>query len=187
MSLKLITAAGSMPVDLEDAKLHLRVDGTDEDSLIYAMVVAATQAAQHACGLVLSSQTWELTHDGFPCEFKLTRTPVVGVTSIKYIDLDGVLQTLASSHYILDTASDYGPARVLPAYMEIWPSARSQANAVTLRYTCGFAAPELVPESIKSWIKLQIGSMYENRQAEGARQSYALGFADRLLDRYKVW
>lgn len=187
MSLKLITATGSMPVALEDAKEHLRVDGTDEDNMIYAMIVAATQAAEHATNLALSTQTWELTHDFFPCHFKLTRTPVVSVTSLKYIDLDGTEQTLGSSHYLLDTASDYGPARVLPAYMEIWPGSRSQANAVTLRFVCGYDTPEAVPQGIKQWIKLQIGAMFENRQSEGARQTYPLGFADRLLDRYKIW
>jgi hypothetical protein len=71
--------------------------------------------------------------------------------------------------------------------MEIWPGTRSQAAAVALRYVAGYASAAAVPESIKSWIKLQVGAMYENRQAEGARQSYALGFADRLLDRYRVW
>jgi len=29
--------------------------------------------------------------------------------------------------------------------------------------------------------------MYENRQAETDRMPFSLGFADRLLDRYKVW
>ena len=27
----------------------------------------------------------------------------------------------------------------------------------------------------------------ELREAEGARQTHSLGYADRLLDRYKVW
>ena len=68
-----------------------------------------------------------------------------------------------------------------------WPAAREQINAVALRYVAGYATAAAVPESIKSWVKLQVGAMYENRQAEGSVQTYALGFADRLLDRYKVW
>jgi uncharacterized phiE125 gp8 family phage protein len=187
MSLKLITAASTPAVTLAEAKLHLRVDGTDDDSLITAMVSAATQVAEQMTNRALSEQTWEITLDHFPCSFNLTRAPVASITSLKYYDIDGTLQTLASSAYVLDNSNDYGPARVTPAYMEIWPGARSQAAAVALRYVAGYATASVVPESIKSWIKLQVGAMYENRQAEGARQSYALGFADRLLDRYKVW
>ena len=46
-----------------------------------------------------------------------------------------------------------------------------------------------MPESIKSWIKLAVGSLYENREAERTANGamVALGFADRLLDRYRVY
>jgi uncharacterized phiE125 gp8 family phage protein len=187
MSLKLITAASTPAVTLAEAKLHLRVDVSDDDALITAMVSAATQVAEQITNRALSEQTWEITLDHFPRSFNLTRVPVASITSLKYYDIDGTLQTLASSAYALDNSNDYGPARVTPAYMEIWPGTRSQAAAVALRYVAGYASAAAVPESIKSWIKLQVGAMYENRQAEGARQSYALGFADRLLDRYRVW
>ena len=65
--------------------------------------------------------------------FKLTRIPAASVTSLKYFDADGVQQTLSSGAYALDSADDYGPAYVVPAYASSWPSTRDQVNAVALR------------------------------------------------------
>lgn len=187
MALKLITPPTTLAVSLAEAKLHLRVDGTDEDTLITACIIAATEYAEQATGRAIMPQTWELTLDAFPAAFPLTRTPVASVTSVKYYDQDGVQQTLGTARYMLDNADDFGPAKVVPVYGDIWPATRCQTNAVALRYQAGWPDAASVPDSIKAWIKLQVGAMYENRQAEGAVQTYALGFADRLLDRYKVW
>lgn len=187
MALKLITPATALAVSLADAKLHLRVDGSDEDGLITACILAATEAAEQATGRSILPQTWELTLDAFPAAFELTRVPAASVASIQYVDADGMQQTLGSARYTLNNANDFGPAIVVPAYGDAWPSARSQVNAAALRYVAGWPDAASVPDSIKSWIKLQVGAMYDNRQAEGAVQTHPLGFADRLLDRYKMW
>jgi uncharacterized phiE125 gp8 family phage protein len=187
MALKLVTPATELVVSLADAKAHLRVDTTDDDALISAYITAAAELAEQATGRALMLQTWELTLDAFPEAFEITRVPAASVTSIKYWDADGDQQTLGTSLYTLDNADDFGSAYVVPELGGSWPGARVQINAVALRYVAGYATAAAVPESIKAWVKLQVGAMYENRQAEGAVQTYALGFADRLLDRYKVW
>jgi uncharacterized phiE125 gp8 family phage protein len=187
MALKLITAPSTYPVTLAEAKLHCRVDASDEDALITALITAATEMAEQATGRAIMPQTWELTLDAFPDAFELTRIPVASVTSLKYWDTDGVQQTLDAGQYALNNADDFAAATVAPVYGATWPATRGQINAVAVRYVAGYADAAAVPDSIKSWIKLQVGAMFENREAEGAVQTYALGFADRLLDRYKVW
>lgn len=187
MALKLITPATALAVSLAEAKLHLRVDASDDDTLISAYITAATELAEQATGCAIMPQTWELTLDAFPAAFELTRVPAASITSLKYWDVDGNLVTLDASHYTLDNTNDFGYAYVVPAYGDAWPVGRAQINAVALRYIAGYASSASVPESIKSWIKLMVGAMYENRQTESDVQTYALGFADRLLDRYKVW
>lgn len=187
MSLKLITSPTALPVSLAEAKLHLRVDSTDEDTLITAYIWAAAQACEQQTGRALTSQTWELTLDAFPEAFKLARVPVASIASLKYFDDSGALLTLNANSISLDNADDYGPAYAVPAYDTAWPTARAQINAVALRYVAGWPDAASVPQSLKSWMLLQIGAMYENRQAEGHMQTFALGFADRLLDRYKLW
>lgn len=187
MALKLITPATELAASLADVKAHLRVDTTDEDTLITAYITAAAELAEQATGRALMPQTWELTLDAFPEAFEITRVPAASITSLKYWDTTGTQQTLGTGLYTLDNTDDFGNAYVVPVYGGVWPDTREQINAVALRYVAGYAAAANVPDSIKAWIKLQVGAMYENRQAEGAVQTYALGFADRLLDRYKVW
>lgn len=189
MALKLITAATALAVSLVEAKAHLRIDVSDDDTLLTAMITAATEAAEQATGRAIMPQTWELTLDAFPESLELTRVPVASITSVTYVDLDGTDQTLSALLYSLDNADDFGPAYVVPAYGTEWPETRDEINAVQVRYAAGYADAAAVPESIKSWIKLQVGAMYENRESEtvGVGKPIALGFADRLLDRYKVW
>lgn len=189
MALKLITAAAGLAVTLVEAKAHLRVDVADDDTLITAMIMAAAELAEQQTGRALMTQTWELTLDAFPDALELTRTPVQSVTSVIYADAAGVDQTLAGSAYSLDLADDNGHAYVVPAYGTDWPATRDQVNAVRVRYVAGYASAAAVPESIKSWIKLAVGSMYTNRESVvvGSGAVLSLGFADRLLDRYKVW
>lgn len=189
MALKLITAAAALAVSLVEAKAHLRVDTSDDDTLITAMITAATESAEQITGRAIMPQTWELTLDSFPEAFSLTRVPVASITSVTYADADGVDQVLSGASYALDNADDFGPAYVVPAYDTEWPDTRDQINAVKVRFVAGYANAAAVPEPIKAWIKLQIGAMYENREREvtGSLVAVKLGFADALLDRYKVW
>ena len=187
MALKLITPATELAVELADVKAHLRVDTTDDDSLITAYITAAAELAEQATGRALMPQTWELTLDAFPEAFEITRVPAASITSLKYWDVDEVQQTLPNNLYTLDNADDFGNAYVVPVVGGTWPDTGERINAVALRYVAGYATAGSVPGSIKAWLKLMVGAMYDNRKAEGDVQTYALDFADRLLDRYKVW
>ena len=141
--------------------------------LITAYTVAATEAAEQMTCRALMPQTWELTLDAFPDALELTRVPVASVTSLKYYDSTGVQQTLLNTLYTLDSADDAGFAYVVPIYDGSWPSTRVQINAVALRYVAGYADAASVPESIKAWIKLMIGAMYESRSYEHWRPGSA--------------
>jgi uncharacterized phiE125 gp8 family phage protein len=190
MSLKLITAPTVLAVSLAEVKLHLRVDLSDDDAMITSLIGAATEAAEQITLRALLPQTWELALDAFPEAFELTRIPVASVTSLKYLDAAGVDTTLSTSLYKLDVANDFAPAVVVPAYGETWPAARAEVNTVRLRYLAGYTNAEAVPNAIKQWIKLQVGTMYEAREGELVIQGGTAvkpGFADALLDRYRVW
>lgn len=185
--LKLITAAQDAPVTLIEAKLHLRIDSTDEDALIGAMLFAASEVAEQKTGRALMPQTWELSLDDFPASFVLTRVPVASVTSIKYTNTAGVVATLDAGQYTLNAGDDFTSATVTPAYGVVWPATRGDVGNVKVRYVAGYEDEDSVPESIKSWIKLQVGAMYENRAAFADKQTYPMVFADGLLDKYRVY
>ena len=191
MSLKLVTAPTTYPVDLATAKLHCRVDASDEDALITALITAATEMAEQKTGRALMAQTWQLTLGTFPTTIELTRVPVQTITSVKYRDTDGVLQTLSGASYAL-VQDDFGFAKINPAYGATWPTTQVRDDAVVVEFVAGYASAAAVPESIKQWIKLMISTMYDNRETESyssraVSTTVQMSFVDRLLDRYRVW
>lgn len=120
-------------------------------------------------------------------EMYLDHSPIVSVDSLQYIDQDGVTQTLASSGYKLDNVT--APARLVPAFGTTWPSTRNEINAVSVTYTCGFGGASAVPETIKRWMLLRIGALYENREEVLSGRGISLApmpFVDSLLTPYRV-
>lgn len=187
----LVTPPVAEPVSLSEAKLHLRIDDNADDVLIGALITAARQHAEHDTRRALVSQTWKQVLDQFPSEedtaISLGLAPVASVVSVLYIDADGQEQTLAPSAYKLDKITE--PCRLVPAYGTSWPSTRSEINAVSITYTCGYGAPEVVPESIKRWMLLRIGALYEYREEVLAGRNIMLAplpFVDALLAPYRL-
>lgn len=190
MPLILITAPAAEPISLAEAKLHARVETTDDDDLISALIAAAREEAEHKTGRALITQTRDLVLDAFPAaEIDLRLPDVQAISSVKYIDPDGVEQTLAASAYSLD--ADSTPCWLLPAYGTDWPTTLDTANAVRVRFTAGFGATGAdVPEPIRAWIKVRMASLYAQREAHVGGISVADmpgRFIDGLLDRYNVW
>lgn len=192
MSLLLITDAATEPVTLAEARLHLRLasDYTTEDATISALITAARRMAEHELGRALITQTWEQVLDEFPGdEIELTKPKVIAITSIKYINTSEVETTIDSADYALDSSTL--PGWVKPAYGVDWPTdVLDSTNVVRVRYTAGYGAASAVPEEIKAWIKLQVASMWRNREAfvEGVSVAEIPNrFVASLLDRERVY
>jgi hypothetical protein len=120
-------------------------------------------------------------------EIYLINPPLQSVASIKYIDVDGVQQTLATDQYIVDTTSE--PARITPAYGVTWPQTRNQINTVEVTFTCGYGAAAAVPAGIKQWMLVRIAALYENREEllVGTRIVVAdIPFIDMMLEPFRV-
>lgn len=189
MTLKLITAPTEEPVTLAEAKAHLRC-GDDEDALLGVLIQAAREQAEHLLGRALCAQVWERVIDAFPaCEIELGMPPVASLDSIIYVDEAGASQTVDSADYTLDV--DTQPGWALPSSdAVVWPSTMDTANAVRVRFTCGYGAAANVPAAIKSWMLLRIGTLYKVREEVVAGRSLAElpgGYVDRLLDPYRTW
>jgi uncharacterized phiE125 gp8 family phage protein len=165
MSLKLVTGPKASPIDLDDVKDDLRIDGTDDDSMLQLWVDAATDIVEKGTGRALITQTWELRLDHFPFSgpIWIPTLPLQSVTSVKYIDPDGVEQTMSSSNYEVDFTDDYG--KIVLAYGESWPSIRDKINAVTVRFVAGYGdAAAKVHPGIRKLIGFLLTHWYENRE-----------------------
>lgn len=187
MSLRLHTPPTTQPITLAEAKLHLRVDIDDDDSLILSLIDAATSACEHLMGRAIMPQKWQLSACGFGAGVLVLQRPTVtAIDSFAYVDPSGATQTLAPVAYRLIIGSDY-TAAVVPAYNTSWPAVMSQPDSVNVVFSCGYADAGNVPGPIKSWIKLMVGALYKNRELVTDKQVFTLGMADSLLDRYRVW
>jgi uncharacterized phiE125 gp8 family phage protein len=165
MPLTRVIAPTLQAVTLAEAKAHLRVDVSDDDALITAMIVAATDVAEGITERALLPQTWQLTLDAIPCSgvIVLQRPTVTAVSTMKYVHAStGVLTTLAGTEYQLAAASDV-TARLVPAYGKAWPAVQPSLESVQVRFMCGYADVASVPQAIKNWMLLQVAELYENR------------------------
>lgn len=161
----LIAAPDVDPISVAELKKHSRVTSNAEDDLCEQMIGAATEWCETYSNRVFITQTWDLCLDtGFPCnEISLPKSPLQSITHIKYVDDQGVLQTLDPSLYQVSTKGIVG--RIAPAYEQIWPTVRPVLDAVQIRAVCGFSDdPEVVPKRIRQAIYLLAAHLYQNRE-----------------------
>jgi uncharacterized phiE125 gp8 family phage protein len=199
MTIREITAPSVEPVSLAEANLHLREDGTDQDTLIQALIKGARQYAEAYTGRAFVARTFELTLPAFPAggEIEVPRPPLIAVESVKYIDTAGALQTVAAADYQVDTYR--APGLVKPAYGATWPATRSgDYNAVQVRFQAGYAEigspsgedpANGVPELVRQWILVRVAQLYEHREAVVTGTMLTAmprDFVDGLLDQLKV-
>lgn len=163
------TAPTAEPVSTAEAKTHLRVDSSDDDTYIDTLVKAARYVCEAMTNRQLITATYELYLDGFPSDnawIYLPHPPLQSVTSIAYTDSAGDAQTLSSSTgYQTDTKGIIG--HVEPARFTIWPATYADTlNTVTITYKAGYGdASTNVPQSAIHGIKLLVGNWYENRES----------------------
>ena len=163
MNWKITTAAAAQAVTTAEAKSHLRVDTSDDDTLIASLITAATTWCEDYENRAYITQTITANLDKFSNEIILPRPPLQSVTTIKYYDTAGDQQTLSSAVYSVDIIRE--PGRVTLAYNQSWPSIRGIVNAIEIIYKAGYGnASTDVPERTRAAIKLLIGHLYENRE-----------------------
>ena len=165
MSLKLITPPAALAVPLAEVKAQLRIDDTAQDSYLTTLIGAATQVAEHETGRRFITQDWEAVYDVFPAyAVNLGLPPVQQVLSVKYVDPEGVEQTLATTAYVLD--ADQTSHHVLPA--DAWPATMDTANAVRVRFRTGYGLTSAdVPANARVWITLAAMQLYQGCGADG--------------------
>ncbi|MFN5254478.1 MAG: head-tail connector protein [Limnohabitans sp.] len=204
MPMQLITPPAGEPVSLAEAKLHLRVDFDEDDGLIQMLISAARQAAETLTNRQFVTARWRLVLDSFPGPslmgvpsgqpfslpghaILIPKSPLQSVVEIRYLDMAGVSQVMPAANYAVDNVCE--PARITPVFGQIWPIPLPQIGAVSVTFDVGYGSAASVPEGIKSWIKLRVGSLYAHREEVAALSRgriEALPFIDGLLDPYKV-
>ena len=146
---------GTDIISLVDMKEFLRVDHSDEDTTISAIITSAAMAVQDYTGRVFVSTTYTLKTDFF---YNVEIPAAIGsVTEVTYYDSANELQTLNVSKYYVDGARE--PARV--AFLDPPSTFEDRFNAVIIAGSIGKSASP----PIKHAIKMLAAHYYENRRA----------------------
>lgn len=166
MTIKRVSGPSVDPVSLSEAKLHLRVDGADEDSLITGLIGAAVALVdgEGDLGRAMVTQTWAQWVQQAPGVVRLMMGPFQSLTSVEYYDSDNVLQTATLTDFEVRLSGDFVTVRPKSGFS--WPQAYAREDAIKLTYVAGFGDSATdVPQTIRQAILLMVGHWYENRMA----------------------
>lgn len=173
----LVTAPEVEPLTLDEVKLDRVVAHDLHDSLFRQYIQAARELAESATGRALMPQTWQLLVSRSGSEVELEKWPALDLVSIS---IGGVVvdhEALISS----------GAIEFYPGDNPLLVSRLFCGARVIVRYRAGYADASQVPASIKKWMLLQIGSMYEHRESEIASTVITkLKYAGSLINHYRV-
>lgn len=200
MTVRVVTPPAFEPITVAELKDHLRIGSalTMDDVLLAALIRSVRGYAEGYMQRSLVERTLELTLCNFPYVIEIPYPPLRSVTHIKYVDSDGVLQTVDSATYQIDAYRE--PGLIKPAYQETWPTdvRTSDFNAVQVRYVSGYAsgspsdqasATEAIPEEIKQWLKIRAATLYQETDQIVTGTIVSViphPYLDGLLDAYRV-
>jgi uncharacterized phiE125 gp8 family phage protein len=193
MPLTVITPPAAEPVSLSEAKAFAKVETNADDDLIGTLISAATEHVQQVTGRQFEVATYKLTLRDFPngCLVRLPRSPVVEISTVKYRDRDGDLQTLTEDvDFLVDTAAQPGTVEPVTA----WPVPGDFPDGVQIEFTAGYEPTEdsppasTVPNRAKVAILALTAHWHEHRPAGDVSQIHETPLhVSRLIAGLRVW
>lgn len=189
-SLTTLTQPAVEPVTLAEAKQHLRVDTTTDDTYIHSLIHSAREWCEAYCEETFIHTQYRMTLDSFPVEIELPRPPMATAGTATAVVVTYTLENqttavLATNQYRVDRDAVPGAIRTL--YNGSWPSHLLDYNAVTVTWWAGHAAAASgVPQRFRSAVLWLVGYWYERRMAAEAVNLSEIPFGVKsLLDSAK--
>lgn len=162
----LTVAPAEYPVTLAEAKAHLRVDHSGDDTRINRLIAAATGHLDGWSGIMgrcIISQTWRQDFDCWAEKMRLP-FPDASSVSVAYFDTEEAQQTFASSNYDVLT-DERGPYVALKAGKS-WPSLGDVVPPIRITAVYGFGAASAVPDAVKHAILLHVEQLFDIRAVD---------------------
>src|SRR5260221_400402 len=184
-STKVITAPTFEPVTRDDVKMHLRIDGDDDDWFLDRSITSARVVLEQYLRMALPQQTLqsiielELPPHGqlsgwldyTSGKIEIPFPPLISITNVGVEVLPGNFTSILDpTTYYTDLASVPGSiwvqatafsTLVLPVWT-VWSEPFWPRFQIT--YTCGYANPAAIPQSYKDMLLEMIGNKYQNRE-----------------------
>jgi uncharacterized phiE125 gp8 family phage protein len=167
MALTLVSGPAAEPVTAAEMRTHLRLDTTDEDTYLGLLITAARERLVEITARPFVYETYEERLTEFPTgtnRIRLSRAPVVSVTSVTYQDSTAATNTFSADDYHVETAPE--PGSVTLKYQKTWPTTTLETgHPVTVTYRAGYAsAAASVPERRRLMLKALVAHWYAHRE-----------------------
>lgn len=162
MTLILTGPALGEPLTLAEARVHLRLDTSEEDSLVDSLIAAARAHCEAETGLALMTQSFRLLIDDWPegPVIQIPKSPVQSIDSVTIYDAAGNPVTLALDGAVLD-----GRARPARLFLKDRPATDQAINGIEIDFTAGFGTAADIPPELRRAMLLHVALMYEFRGA----------------------
>ncbi len=97
----------AVELSLSLVKSYLRVDYSDDDTLIALMIQSARERCEHYCNRKFINQVWQVYYDKIDKRFEIPFPPIQAVNNFKLIYLNEVIALVENSdYYILNKGGD---------------------------------------------------------------------------------
>lgn len=180
MLLSKIWTSDGLPLDLEEVKLALRVDSSDEDGVVTRMIRAAADFAEERTGQVFAAGSYHVLFDDWGCCFpckdgfrrEIFRGPLREVTGVSYLSANGVYTATDLASFLI---SNRGKSFTITPLTDFdAPDLFMSNDGVRLEFDSGFdpadgdsnLSGEVIPlgGGLKHMLTMLVGHYYKNRE-----------------------
>lgn len=180
MRLAKIWTSDGLPLDLEEVKLDLRVDSSDDDATVERMIRAAADFAEIRTGYVFAPGTYYATADDWNCAFpycdrgrvEIPKGPLREVNAISYMSgNDAWTDVDLADFLILKRKKTF---TVAPLSTFDAPDLFVCMDAIRISFDAGFdpvdgdsalsGDPLPIDAGLKTMLTMLVGHYYKNRE-----------------------
>lgn len=160
---------------MTDAKAHLNVEHTADDTYISGLISAATELLGDFLGrTLLATTTHQWYFDRWPMSRRfliIPRGPMILVLTVEYMAAGaGVYTSWGGSNWVADPFTE--PARIVVAPGISFPALNAdRINAVRVTYTAGYTAP---PPWLTHAYRLLVAHWYLQRESASPMRQYII-------------
>lgn len=182
-----ISSPGGEPVTVAECKLDSRIDGTEYDSILPALISAAREMCEQETGRRLLTQTLRATAPDWPAPNDVFVASPFQSAVVEYRNGTGAWVQLPSTEWEI---VEVGAAHALvPSYGRTFPSLGDYVGArVRVDVICGYGNAANVPSSLKMWIRAHVATMLRSPDGLGDEKKMApLQYLQGLIAPHKVY
>ena len=171
-SIRRITEPSGDLYEVQDQKDWSRVDDEIQDAQIAANIRAATRLAEDFCLRAFITQSWRITYDRLPFGglsipaipriIELPRPLLITLDQVQVVLEDDSTSLVSTDSFHKDLNGE--PGRIMLKDGVSWPTGLREIDAIRIDYTCGYGDESVVPDGIKTGVKMIASTAFENRE-----------------------